>query len=192
MLFPGAGVSSDGTCHHRVGILWKNFKAHSRIPVKVFRKPDDFLDVEIMGGRLTPEGQPLDKAINKVFKGYFRDLYDLYSLTAPLNSKTGAPIAPTRKILSTWILKAWEKVPEYLVRKSWTACVYIPEYKINASNEDAIITYSAAKVGNLVGKLCGENYCTNFEDEVAVGPDPFPSSDDEGDDDNEEMFSEFD
>ena len=57
-----------------------------------------------MGGKLTPEGQPLDKAINKGFKGYFRDLYDLYSLTAPLNTKIGAPIEPTRHILSTWIV----------------------------------------------------------------------------------------
>ena len=87
-----------------------------------------------MGGGLTPEGQLLDKTTNKLFKGYFHNLYDLYSLTAPLNSKTGAPIAPTRQLLFTWIVEAWEKFPEELVRKSWTACVYTPTNEINASN----------------------------------------------------------
>ena len=40
-------------------------------------------------------------------------------------------------------------------------------------------------------KYFGEDYCNNFEDEGAVEPDPFPSSDDKGDDYNKEMFSEF-
>ena len=127
-----------------------------------------------------------------MFKGYLRDHYDLDYLTAPLNSKTEAPIAPTRQLLSTWIVEAWEKVPEELVRKSLTACGYIPEDQINASNEDAIIFYSAAKVGTLVEKLCGEDAHTTFEDEGAIGPDPFPPSGDEGNDENEEMFSKFD
>ena len=168
MLFTGvgvltdAGVSSAGTCDTRVGLLWDDFKAHSCPPVKEFCKSLNFLDVEIIGDGLTSEGQPLYKAINKVFKGYFCDLYNLYSLADPLNSKTGAPIAPTGQLLSTWIVESWEKVLEELVRKSRTACVYIPEDEINASNKDAIISYSAAKVGTIVEKLCGRYSCTNF------------------------------
>ena len=69
--------------------------------------------------------------------------------------------------------------------ESQTACGYIPEDEINASNEDAIIPYSEAKVGTLVEKLCGEDAGTNFEDKGAVGPDPFPPSYDEGDYENE-------
>ena len=60
-----------------------------------------------MGGGLTPEGQPLDKPINKVFKGYLRNIYDLYYITDPLNYKTRAPIATTRQLLSTWIVEDW-------------------------------------------------------------------------------------
>ena len=127
-----------------------------------------------MGGGLTPEVQPLDKATNKVFKVYLHNLYDLYYFTSPLNYKTVAPIAPTRQILFTWVVEAWESFPEELVRKSWTACVYIPEDEINASNEYAIIPYSTAKVGALVEKICGEDTHTNFEDKVAVGPNPSP------------------
>ena len=61
------------------------------------------------------------------------------------------------------------------MRKSWTACVYTPKNEINASNEDAIIPYSTAEVRALVEKICGEDAHTNFEDEVAVGPNPSPS-----------------
>ena len=78
------------------------------------------------------------------------------------------------------------------MRKSCTACGYIPEDEINASNEGAIIPYSAARVGTLVEKLCREYARTNFENEGAVGPYPSPLSDDEGDDENEEVFSKFD
>ena len=60
-----------------------------------------------MGDGLTPEVQPLYKAINKVFKGYFCNLYDLYYLAATFNFKTGAPISPTRQLLSNFILGAW-------------------------------------------------------------------------------------
>ena len=97
-------ISYKVTCDHRVGIIWYGFKAHSFPPVKDFLRYHNFLDIDIMGGRLTPEGQPLDKAINKVFKGYFRNLYTLYSLTSHLNSKIISPIAHNSKIISTWIV----------------------------------------------------------------------------------------
>ena len=78
------------------------------------------------------------------------------------------------------------------MRKSYTACGYIPEVEINVSNEDANIPYSAANAVNLLEKLCVECARTNFEDKGAVVPDPFSPSDYDGDDENEEMFSEFD
>ena len=68
------------------------------------------------------------------------------------------------------------------MRKSWTACGYIPEDKINDSKEDAIIPYSAADIGTLMEKKIGEDVHTNFEDKGAIGPNPFPPSDDESDD----------
>ena len=39
---------------------------------------------EIILSGLAPVAQPLDKVINKVFKGHFRGLYDLYILTMPI------------------------------------------------------------------------------------------------------------
>ena len=61
-----------------------------------------FLCPEIIPGGLTPAAQPLDKVINKVFKGHFRDLYDLYIMTAPIGN-TGNPQPPSRQLLSTYL-----------------------------------------------------------------------------------------
>ena len=78
------------------------------------------------------------------------------------------------------------------MRKLWTACGYTPEDEINASNKDAIIPYSVENFGTMVEKFCGEDACTNFEDESANGPEPFFHRGYEGDDDNKKMLSEFD
>ena len=78
----------------------------------------------VIKGVLTPVAQPLDKLVNKVFKGYLRELYDIYALTAPVNQKTGSPYAPSRQLITSWIVQAWDRVPEELCAKAWTACGY--------------------------------------------------------------------
>ena len=35
----------------------------------------------MMKGGLTPVRQPLDKVVNKVFKGYLCDIYDMWEIT---------------------------------------------------------------------------------------------------------------
>ena len=49
---------------------------------------------EIMTGGITPKAQPIDEFIGKFFKGHYRDRYDMYMLSAPLNQK-GQPISPS-------------------------------------------------------------------------------------------------
>ena len=64
-----------------------------------------------MKGVLTPVGQPIDRLVNKVFKGYLRELYDIFALIAPVNRDTGAPSLPFPQQISTWIVKVWDQVP---------------------------------------------------------------------------------
>lgn len=85
--------------------------------------------IAIMHGGITPVAQPLDKVINKVFKGYLRDLYNLWMLkgsnvASRKDPKTGYPLPPSRQLLSTWVVEAWSKIPESLVQKAFTACGY--------------------------------------------------------------------
>ena len=54
-----------------------------------------------MKGGLTPEAQPPDRVVAKVFKDVLRELYDRYTLTAPVNPTTGAPHAPSRQQIPT-------------------------------------------------------------------------------------------
>ena len=67
-----------------------------------------------------------DKVVNKVFKGYFRDCYDNYLLSAPVNAHTQHPIAPSRQQLAQWVVESWEKITKELVVKAWSACGYLP------------------------------------------------------------------
>ena len=78
----------------------------------------------MMDGGITPKSQPLDVLINKVFKGFFRDLFKEWLLNALTNPKTGHPLAPSHQLLAQWIVKAWAKDPKLPVRKSWEVCGY--------------------------------------------------------------------
>ena len=68
----------------------------------------------MMDGGITPKPQPLDILINKVFKGFFRDLFKEWSLNAPINPNTGHLLSPSRQLLAQCIVKAWAKVQNNL------------------------------------------------------------------------------
>ena len=89
----------------KIGVLWDEFRGHFAKLVKKYCLSLTFLRPEIIPGGLTPEAQNLDKGVNKVFKGHFRDLYDLYILTSPIG-KTGNPQPPSIQQLATWVVKA--------------------------------------------------------------------------------------
>ena len=115
-------------------MLCNDFREHSTKDVKEFTTSLDFLCWKIMAGGITPVGQPLDKLVNKVFKGYFHDIFDKWSLTAPINAKNGIPKTPSRQLLATWVVEAWDKVPETLCKKAWEVCGYKPEHDTDATN----------------------------------------------------------
>ena len=109
--------ASTETSLEKIGILWDEFWGHFAKIVKKYCLSLTFFCPEIISGGLTSTVQPLDRVITKVFKGHFRDLYDLYIMTAPIGN-TGNPQAPSRQLLSTWVVKAWDLIPEELARKS--------------------------------------------------------------------------
>ena len=98
----------------RIGALCVDFRGHSSKECKEFnlcnRERKNMLRWKIMKDRLIPVGQTLDKVVNKVFEGYFRDIYDMWALTSPINTETGVPHPTTWQQCATWVVEAWEKV----------------------------------------------------------------------------------
>lgn len=78
---------------------------------------------EIMGEGITPVSQPIDRFIGKIFKGYHRDFYDFYMLSAPYNDKC-QPISPTRQLCARWVVDGWGTFTEDLIKKSWDISGY--------------------------------------------------------------------
>ena len=76
-----------------------------------------------MAGGITPISQPVDNFVGMVFKGYYRDYYDTYMLSAAENDK-GHPSMPSSQLCAQWVVKAWNKVSENLIRKAWIVCGY--------------------------------------------------------------------
>ena len=188
-ILPAGGYDkATGECENKIGVLWDDFKSHSTPAVKDYCLSLPFLSVDILPGGLTPCGQPLDKVIKKVFKGYFRDLYDAYILSAPLTEK-GTPLAPSRQQLATWVVEAWDKIPEEMVRKSWTACGYTPEGEISFPDRGQIVPWTEDAVHAMVKEFCGQEGLDHLcdeengnEDDIDMIEAAFGIVDEDGDD----------
>ena len=178
VLFPAAGVNRNADeFPKRMGVLCDDFRGHSAEECKNFTtghpEREKMLHWSIMKGGLTPVAQPLDKVVNKVFKGYLRDIYDQWSLTAPVNATTGAPMPPSRQQMASWVVEAWEKIPEELCAKAWTACGYKTKDQLCGDKETGIVAYTDKQVGKMIQDIIGNDDYVNFgEDGALVGADP--------------------
>ena len=70
----------------------------------------------MMEGGITPKVQPLNLSPIKVMKGHYSDLHDIRMLTAPTNPRTRHPLIPSRQLCATWVVEAWDKVSESLIK----------------------------------------------------------------------------
>ena len=124
-------------------MLVDDFKGHStdvvKECVKRFKSGDDaddeedrceLIDFHIMGGGMTPKAQPLDAFLGKIMKGFYRDSHDTHMIDAPANPSTGHPFIPSRQLCATWVVSAWERVPEALVKKAWITANYVEFEKL--------------------------------------------------------------
>ena len=111
LFFPEVGVE-DGTLEEPVWLVLDAFWVHFDKKVKARNANHPLLKWIMMDGGITPKAQPLDILINNFFKGFFRDLFEEWSLNAPTNPKTGHPLAPYLQLLVQHIVKAWAKVPK--------------------------------------------------------------------------------
>ena len=139
-----------------------------------------------MAGGITPKAQPLDVLINKVFKGYFRDLFEGWSLNAPLKEDVN-PLPPARQLLAGWVMQAWDKISTGLIKKSWDVCSYKSTDKLTKMLDDrasSLVVYSTEELGHIVERSAGDVALTHFLHDHENDPEPiFPE---EGKEDNHE------
>jgi hypothetical protein len=150
-------------------IMCDDFKGHSKKEVKMHMKEKyPTTNMLIMAGGITPKGQPLDKLVNKIFKGYFRDEYDSYILAAPINETTGHPKPPSRQLLAQWIVHSWEKIPEQLVKRSWEMCGYKSYESCQADLEASMVSrdssMSQSDIVSVVQNTMGSNAVQHYLD----------------------------
>ena len=93
VFLPHLGIV-DGKADHFSVVLVDDFCGHSDMQAEeVTVSMSDVLKWEIMASGITPKAQPLNVLVNKVFKGYFCDLFKKWSLNRP-NKKTGNSLSP--------------------------------------------------------------------------------------------------
>ena len=96
MIIPECGANDSHECECGVGVLCHDFRGKIAKEVKkcTCKTSSDVPHWQIMARGISPVGQSLGKLVNKLFKGYFRDMLEKCSLTARINSTTGRPKAP--------------------------------------------------------------------------------------------------
>ena len=114
---------------NRCGVVVDDCKGHCTDSAKDYLKSfksGDYLDEEedrhglvdfhtTLGG-MTPKAQPLDLFLAKFMKGCSGDFFDIRMLTAPTNSRIWHPLMPSRQLFETWVVDAWDKDPESLIK----------------------------------------------------------------------------
>ena len=103
-------------------------------------------------------------------------------MNSPINKKTGHPLAPSRQLLATWVVAAWEKVPEDLVKKACLVCAYTDIKDIDKkATSKALVQYSSHDLGSLVESIAGSGAMMAWIDDAN---DPVEFSEEEDEDNN--------
>ena len=121
-------------------------------------------EFQIMAGGITPKAQPVDAITGKIFKGYYREEYELCMFKAPLN-KNGYPEPPSRQLCDQWCVAAWNKTPEALLWKTWNMCGYkrVSDLSNEGSVHISIVKFhSTDQIRSVVEKASGPRASMNY------------------------------
>ena len=156
------------------GLVLDAFAGNFDNKVKAITGPNDKLSWIMMDGGITPtpKAQPLNVLIKKVWKGFYRDLFEEWSLCLPLNQKLGHPHPPSRQLLTQWVVMALYKIPKELVQNAWVVSGYIMIQNLeDESASKELVQYSDQELGSIVENIAGADGMVEFIDN-ANDPDP--------------------
>ena len=80
-------------------------------------------------------------------------------------SNKGNPKPPSRQLLATWVVKAWEKIPEQLVRKAWIACGYQTEEQLCSKTLGQMVVWDENAIMKNLAEICGDDAVTHYRSE---------------------------
>ena len=96
-------------------------------------------------------------------------------LNVPENSK-GHPMVPSRQLCAQWVVKAWNKVSDKLIQKSWEVCGYknIHDLENKESSVHDLVQYEKNKTIRIVESVAGSDALYHFlnpENEIGTPDD---------------------
>ena len=99
-------------------------------------------------------------------KVHYRNRYDMYMLSAPLNQK-GQPMPPSRQLCTAWTVEVWNEISERLIQKSWEVCGYksINDLQnIESSINRSIIKFDRATMVQMMESAGGSDVIPELDD----------------------------
>ena len=117
-------------------LVWDQFRAHLTDDVRQCTRENKTVQAVIHGG-LTGMLQPLDVSLNKPFKVNMRHLWQEWMSegNAQLTAKGNFKRPPLPTVVS-WVKKAWEDIPEAMIKKSFLKCCI--SNKMDGSEDDIL------------------------------------------------------
>lgn len=125
-------------------LVWDSFRAHLTNEVKADPKRWK-IDVEVIPRGLTSVLQPLEKSLNKPFKGNVRRKYLAWMISGPCDyTLAGKKKAPSRNLVLRWVHEAWQVIPVEMVAKSFKSCGI--SNSLGGTEDDEVYTDEAQEI----------------------------------------------
>jgi hypothetical protein len=101
-------------------LVWDAFKAHITPIIKDLVRQQHNSDMAVIPGGCTHILQPCDVSWNRPFKDAFRDIYDEWLISGPVDlTKAGNRRAASKELILKWIKQAWDAVTPEIIMKSF-------------------------------------------------------------------------
>ena len=138
-------------------LVWDSCQVHLTDAVQQELHRRD-IDVAVIPGGLTPLVQPLDVSINRPFKQKMRHSWENWMIEGdPSLTPTGHRRAPTKEMLVSWLVDAWNAIPSAMIEHSFKKCGI--SCNLDGTEDDIIFDdVCPANETGMLSLLCTHDY----------------------------------
>ena len=150
-------------------LVWDTFQCHKSLDVK--RKLNNSMrtDIALIPGGCTGLLQAPDVLWNKPFKAAYKELYEEWMKSSGIsdeNRTTAGNIkAPTKLLVCTWVVSAWNAVSKEVICKSFKSCGLTTS--LDGSEDDQIHAVKELDILNDLQEKRGTHQPIDIEDDVS-------------------------